>query len=141
MCMMIFKKVFCLLMYLFLCIGISGCATIFSGPQQDIDIKSTPEKVNFTIEQLTTTGPVPFSEGKTPHVASLSRKSSYLLTLSKNGYELVEIPIEGGRVNGWIYANIITFPVGTLIGLTIDGATGATIVLEPEEVNAKLLKQ
>ena len=65
----------------------------------------------------------------------------YMTELSKNGYELVEIPIEDGRVNGWIYANIITFPVGTLIGLTIDGATGATIVLEPEEVNAKLLKQ
>ena len=141
MCMMTFKRVLCLLMCLFLCVGVNGCATIISGSQQDINIASTPEDVKFTIEQLAVTGPIPFSEGKTPHVASLSRKNSYLLTLSKTGYESVEIPIEYGRTNGWAYVNFITFPLGTVIGLMIDSSTGAIAILEPEEVNAKLLKQ
>jgi len=128
-------------MCLFLCVGVNGCATIFTGTHQNINIASTPEDVQFTIEQLAVTGPIPFSEGKTPHVASLNRKNSYLLTLSKTGYESVEIPIEYGGTNGWVYANLITFPVGTIIGFTIDNATGASINLEPDEVNAKLLKQ
>lgn len=141
MCMMTFKRVLCLLMCLFLCVGVNGCATIISGSQQDINIASTPEDVKFTIEQLAVTGPIPFSEGKTPHVASLSRKNSYLLTLSKTGYESVEIPIEYGGTNGWVYVNLITFPVGTIIGFMIDASTCAAVALEPEEVNAKLLKQ
>ena len=141
MCMMTFKRVLCLLMCLFLCVGVNGCATIISGSQQDINIASTPEDVKFTIEQLAITGPIPFSEGKTPHVASLCRKNSYLLTLSKTGYESAEIPIEYGRMNGWAWVNFITFPLGTLIGLMIDSSTGAAVILEPDEVNANLLKQ
>lgn len=141
MCIMTFKRVFCLLIGLLLCVGGTGCATIFSGSQQDIKIASTPEDVTFKIEQLTVTGPVSFSEGKTPKVVSLSRKNSYLVTLSKMGHESAEIPIEYGRTNGWVWANFITFPLGTVIGIIVDSSTGAAVILEPEEVNAALVQQ
>ena len=129
------KKVFFLLVGLLLFGGLNGCATIISGSHQNVRITSNPDGVNFKIEDLTLNGSVLFLEGKTPSKVSLIRDHSYLVTLSKTGYEPEEIPIEHGKSNPLVYLNLI---LGGLVGLIIDGNTGAAFVLEPEEVYVHL---
>ena len=127
------------LLGLLLLLFLPGCATLVSGSKQDIKIASKPEGSNFKVEQLTVSGPILYLEGMTPSSVSFNRKNSYLVTLSQQGYESEEIPVEYGRQNGWIWLNFITFPLGTVIGIVIDSSTGAAITMEPEEVNANLV--
>ncbi len=119
-----------------ICWNLLGCATIISGTTQDIKVESTPSGAQYKIEKLTVSGPVLVSEGKTPVTVNLSRSEHHqLLTLSQQGYEIEYIPISAGRENGFVWGNLL---FGGLIGLAIDGISGASVVLEPEEVNAKL---
>ena len=129
------KKFFWLLVGLLFCGVVTGCATIISGSHQDVKIASTPEGSNFRVEHLTVSGSVPYLEGNTPSTISLNRKHSYLLTLLHQESETVEIPIEYGRSSNWVFGNLIFFPpIGTIIGLYVDAISGASFILEPEEV-------
>lgn len=63
---------------------------------------------------------------KTPDVLILRRKDApYRLTFTMEGYEPYAVTIVSDT-NGWIYANVI---LGGIIGMIIDGSTGAANVL------------
>ena len=119
-----------------LIVGGAGCCTIVSGTTQKVKISSVPDCANVKIERLTGVQSVPYWEGKTPTTAKLRRKDSYLATISLEGYERAEIPIEYGSMNGWIWGNIV---FGGLIGLVVDGISGAAANLKPDEVRVELV--
>lgn len=118
---------------------LSGCASIMSGSNQTIAIKSTPSEA--TLKVYDKNGEVIITD-KTPFIATLKRgtgffsKANYRAVVEKDGYESKEIKIEG-RLNGWYLGGNLLF--GGLIGwLIVDPASGAMWTLEPKEINTDL---
>ena len=117
----------------------SGCASIMSGSNQTIPIKSIPSEA--TLKVYDKKGEVIIND-KTPFIATLKRgtgffsRANYRAVVEKEGYESKEIKIEG-RLNGWYLGGNLLF--GGLIGwLIVDPASGAMWTLEPKEINTDL---
>lgn len=106
--------------------AIYGCATIMHGTSQDIGITSRPTGGSVTIDNK--------DVGKTPVVASLSRKDHHIVKIELEGYETFEATITRST-SGWVWGNII---FGGLIGLAVDAITGGLYKLNPEQVEGAL---
>ena len=118
---------------------LSGCASIISGSNQTVPIKSTPSEAKLKIYDRD--GKVIINE-KTPYIATLNRgagffkKAKYKVVIEKEGYPSKELKIEG-RPNGWYLGGNFIF--GGLIGwLIVDPATGAMWTLEPKDIDANI---
>lgn len=121
-------------------LAFTGCASIISGGNQAVSIKSTPSEAKLKVYDKE--GKV-IINAKTPHSATLKRgtgffsKAKYRVVIEKEGYQSKEIKIEG-RPNGWYLGGNLIF--GGLIGwLIVDPATGAMWTLEPKDIDANLI--
>lgn len=116
----------------------TGCATIISGAHQDIEVTSSPNGAQVKVERLKSgTQRSTVWQGSTPATIGLKRKYPYVVTLSQEGYESVEIEIDRGT-NGWVFGNILFVPLGALIGAGIDFGTGAARKLKPGAISVEL---
>lgn len=121
-------------------LSLAACATIFGQSDQDIAIDSTPDGAAVTVTDEA--GAQVFT-GTTPSSVTLTKKRGYFqgksfnVTISKDGYEPVEVALTP-RANGWyIGGNIL---IGGLIGwFIVDPLTGAMWTLEPKEINQELV--
>lgn len=109
---------------------ITSCASIISGSKQEISFSSKPTAAIVTIQpgdqKITTPGKI-----------ELERKNGpYRVTFNYEGYEPYSVTLTTST-NGWIWGNLI---LGGIIGMLIDGSTGASIELSPEELHANLIK-
>lgn len=115
----------------------TACASIFSGSNQTIDINSTPDGAAVTI--VNKTGEVVFN-GTTPTEAQLARSSGafsseqYTVTIEKPGVGTETVVVKS-TVNGWFIGNII---LGGVVGMVVDGATGAMFSYTPSDVDVTL---
>lgn len=116
----------------------NSCATIMTGTNQTVDVESSPPGANVRVEKLGTSGIQTIWEGTTPATLELGRKHSYLVILSKTGYEPMEVPVEGNKMNPWVWGNLL---IGGLPGLLVDGFSGAILTLEPGDVSVTLLRK
>lgn len=107
---------------------LGGCASIINGSKQTVKINSQPAGASVKIDGDAT--------GVTPAKVELSRKTSHLVAITLNGYKPYEITLEP-HFNGLTLGNIL---IGGIIGMAIDGSTGAGNTLQPEEVNPVLQK-
>lgn len=115
----------------------TGCASIFSGGPQDIGINSTPDGAAVTITDKR--GTVVFN-GTTPATAELARSDGffsaqrYTVKIDKQGFgsETVELR---STANGWTFGNLL---LGGVIGIVIDGATGAIFSYRPKDIDVTL---
>ena len=124
---------------LLICSFSSGCATIINTPYQTVVITSTPPGAHFKVERLTLTGPVLVSEGETPSSVRLYRNDHYFVaTLSQQGYEPAEVPIEVSKLSALVWIEVF-LPPG-FIGIIVDALTGSATILEPEDVNVTLVE-
>ena len=99
--------------------GLSACATIISGTNQNVAVDSSPEGADCRVLQGgLTVGEVPSTPGYV-HV----RKSGAPLELacSKPGYKPAASYQTAG-FNGWVIGNVV---VGGVIGVVVDLASGA----------------
>ena len=128
---------FFLAFMMLIALNIGGCATIISGTTQDISITSIPEGSDVKVEQLKGAESSLVWQGKTPSTASLKRKNSYLVTISHDGFQKSEVPVEYGSTNGWAWGNLL---IGGIIGIIVDGISGASINLKPEKISESLVK-
>ena len=104
---------------------ICGCATIVTGENQPVTIKSDPEgaSVYYQDELL----------GTTPMTKSLHRKQSgYILTIKKDGYKSKDIKLES-KINKWFIGNILVW-----VGFVVDIVTEAAWDIDPRYKNVKL---
>ncbi len=127
-------------MFLFLIILLTDCATIVSKSNYPINIRSTPTGANFSI--IDKHGLQIFN-GVTPAVVSLKAgagyfsKAEYLIQFTMNGYDTQKYPITF-HFNGWYIGNIV---FGGLIGLLIvDPLTGAMWKIDNMYINTTLSK-
>lgn len=127
------------LISLVVALATTGCATIIQGESQTMIFKSVPDAASISISNR---AGEKIHTGTTPVTLSLKRGAgyfkpeSYVVRVSKDGYESVDIAV-AGTVNGWYIGNIL---FGGLIGmLIVDPLTGAMYTLEPNEVTSELV--
>jgi hypothetical protein len=122
----------------FICLFTPGCASIVDGGAKNVRIDSNPSGTKFTIYNKT--GKAVESK-TTPANVSLRRHEGffkgqdYRVVFEAPGYSAADVRIKS-KVNDWFYANIF---FGGLIGMTIDGASGAMWVLSPTDIKYDLI--
>jgi len=107
-------------------VGLSACATIIHGTEQDVGISSIPTGAKITIDNS--------ERGTTPLVAKLSRKDNHIVRIELPGYQVYETTLTRST-SGWVWGNIA---FGGLVGLAVDAMTGGLYQLSPEQVSAAL---
>lgn len=125
------------------CIGclaaalLAGCATIFSGTTQTVEIKTKPG-VRYVV---TNAYGSEVARGDLPTSIDLTRRAgyfspqSYRVDLSQPGYKPRSVAIEPG-MNPWYFANIL---IGGVVGMVIvDPLTGAMYKFHPSEIDVTL---
>ena len=104
---------------------------------QTLGLQSDPSEANIAIVNQSTNENV--FQGKTPVSVPLKKAAgvSYLVTISKPGYQPVEIEVKR-RVSGWyIFGNMV---FGGLVGwLIVDPLSGAVFTLSPGKINETLV--
>ena len=122
---------------------LSGCATIVGDDTQLVQVNSEPTGVQFQIKDETG---ATVAQGTTPQGVTLAKsdgsyfgKKSYQITMGKDGFSPVTLPIKASA-NGWYIGGNIVF--GGLIGwLAVDPFNGGMYTLKPKQVTAVMVPQ
>ncbi|MFM2481850.1 hypothetical protein [Celerinatantimonas sp. YJH-8] len=122
------------------CFLLSGCATIVGDKTQVVTISSTPGDAKISVRDESSQE---VYAGRTPSTITLKKsngnywgKKSYIVTISKSGYEQQTIQLSA-HANGWYIAGNLVF--GGLIGwFIVDPFNGAMYTLSPDVVNTTL---
>ena len=116
----------------------SGCATILSGSNWPVSVKTNPEGAKVVIKNRKG---IEIYNATTPAVVKLKSgsgyfgKESYAITFSMDGYEPRTVNLEC-KINGWYFGNIL---IGGALGmLVIDPLTGAMYRLDSKDVYENL---
>jgi len=117
-------KQFCLIIVL--TIALSGCATVARGSNADFTVDTLPPGARVTTD-LPAKGDHLAGRGcePTPCSFEVSRKADFLLTISKDGYEPVEIGVVSRKHQESLNAN---FAGASATGLAIGGGFGTAIL-------------
>ncbi|HET7565088.1 MAG TPA: PEGA domain-containing protein [Gemmatimonadaceae bacterium] len=107
----------------------SGCGTIIHGSSQSIGLSSTPTDARVWVDKQ--------ELGKTPMIATLSRKDNHVIRMELAGYQPFEATITRS-VSGWVVGNLV---FGGLVGLAVDAISGGLYKLTPDQVAGQLAKQ
>lgn len=111
--------------------ALGGCATVTRGTTEQITVNSEPAGA----EAKTSIG---YACSATPCTWEVSRKSEFVVSFSKPGYEDMQIPVStriAGAGAAGFAGNVI---VGGLVGMGVDAATGSTLEHYPNPVMATL---
>ncbi|RPI14369.1 MAG: PEGA domain-containing protein [Ignavibacteriae bacterium] len=90
----------------------TGCATLFSGSKDEIDLSSEPSGAQVLVNGA--------DRGKTPLNLRLKKGKEYTIEFVKEGYEKKTWNLTYSIGAGWIILDILS----GLIGVIIDAATG-----------------
>ena len=107
-----------------------GCGAILHGTRQNIDVQSSP--AGAKVETAPASGTF-----TTPTTLDLERKNSYVLTFTSPGYNPATFNLHNNIGTGTVIADVL---LTGLIGVIVDGATGAWYGLDPETVNVTLTR-
>lgn len=119
------KKVFVYFMIILILVY-SGCATIFSGSKQEIQLNSTPPGATILINGN--------DEGTTPAKVSLRKGKEYVIEFIKDGYKKKTLRLSYSLGIGWLILDIV---VG-LVGVIVDAATSNWYIFDFDYYNAVL---
>lgn len=107
-------------------LSIAACATIMQGSTQKVAVNSTPVGATITVDGQ--------SMGTTPATLRLARKDKHVVRLDLDGYAPYEMTLEK-KTSGWVWGNIM---FGGVVGVVVDGSTGAMYRLTPTSVDASM---
>lgn len=107
--------------------GAAGCGAIFGGTHEDIRIASVPTAARVSSDPAV-------GSATTPVTLELPRRNTYVITASLDGYESAEVVIRQRMRVGILVLDILT----GLIGVLVDGLTGAWYDLSPDEATLVL---
>ena len=129
-------KTLATLLAAFLIFNLLGCAAIFSGKEQKIQVNSMPAKAEVLIGNE--------SMGTTPTTLTLTRSEEHRLELKLPGYKPASVvlknstnPVVFGNIAGCIFG----FGIVGIIGFVVDFTTGAAYKLSPEQVIGQLERE
>lgn len=89
-----------------------GCATIFSGSYDEIDLSSEPKDAKVLVNGK--------DEGNTPITLRLKKSKEYTIEFVKDGYKTKTLRMTYGLGAGWLILDILS----GLVGIIVDAATG-----------------
>jgi hypothetical protein len=113
------------------CVLLSACATITRGTNQDFVVKSEPSEAN-----------VKLSTGQTcvtPCTLRMKRKSRFVVTVSKDGYQTQETEVHGVVKEGGAAGMAGNVIFGGIIGAGVDASNGAMMNLKPNPLTVTLV--
>ena len=120
----------------FVLINLLGCAAIFSGKEQKVQVSSMPAQATIFVENERL--------GTTPATLVLERSSDHRIDLELPGYRPASVvltnefnPVTLGNIAGCIFG----LGIPGLIGFAVDFATGAAYKLSPEQVIGQLERE
>lgn len=111
-------------------LSLGACATVTRGTTEQLTFTSDPPAA-----MRTSTG---LSCPTTPCTLEVTRKSEFIATFSKDGYESQDVAVQtrvAGAGAAGFAGNVL---VGGLIGMGVDAATGSTLEHFPSPVVASL---
>jgi hypothetical protein len=111
-------------------LSLGACATVTRGTTEQLTFTSVPPAA-----MRTSTG---LSCPTTPCTLEVTRKSEFIATFSKDGYESQDVAVQtrvAGAGAAGFAGNVL---VGGLIGMGVDAATGSTLEHFPSPVVASL---
>ena len=114
----------------FLFATIFGCGAIINGTRQNIQANSSPSGATISVSPTN-------EEYTTPASMSLERKNNYVLNFSKEGYTSAKFNIHKKLSGGMLVLDIL---FTGLLGVIVDGATGAWYNLMPDVATVSLEK-
>jgi hypothetical protein len=107
-----------------------GCGAMFNGSNKVIEVQGSPAGAKITANP-------DVGEYTLPTGLTLSRKHSYVLTFSKEGYKDAKVKIGQSAQFGIILLDVL---FTGLIGVVVDAATGDWNNLSPDQVSVTLEK-
>jgi hypothetical protein len=108
-----------------------SCSTLFNGTTQDLNISADQSSAKITV--INDEGAVVY-EGGVPAEITLPRANAYTVKIEAEGYATQTVQINKA-IAGWFWGNCL---LGGVVGMIIDGVSGAMWQLDPTEVDAKL---
>lgn len=111
--------------------ALGGCATVTRGTTDQITINSEPAGA----EAKSSLG---HACASTPCTWEVSRKSEFIVSFAKSGYEDTQVPVQtriAGAGAAGFAGNVL---IGGLVGMGVDAATGATLEHFPNPVLASM---
>jgi len=108
---------------------LSGCATLFKGPNERVSLSSDPKGAEVFVNDE--------YRGDTPLRLKLESRRSYRIEFRKEGYRPKVVNISNHIGAGWIILDVIT----GLVPVLIDAVTGSWYGLDQTHVNAYLERQ
>lgn len=111
---------------------LSGCATVTRGTKDTLVIESDPAGADVRLSTGQT--------GTTPTSFKLKRKEPVVVTISREGYETVNVNVNAQVVGAGAAGMAGNVLVGGIIGVGVDAWSGATKSLKPNPVTVKLVK-
>lgn len=124
---------FLLIAILALTMGLTGCATIFSDSEYPVSIDSSP---SLLVAEISDGQGNTVHREQTPFTVTLDagdgffQKQEYTIKLFESGNVVGEIEIDNS-LDPWFFANIAG---SNIVGMLVDGATGAMWSLESDVV-------
>lgn len=110
----------------------SGCATVTRGTKDTLVVESDPAGADVRLS----TGQI----GKTPSSFKLKRGDALTVTISKEGYETVNVNVTPQIVGAGAAGMAGNVLVGGLIGAGVDAWSGAMKDLKPNPVRVTMVK-
>lgn len=107
-------------------VSTAACATIVQGSNQGVAVNSTPTGAAISVDGQ--------SMGTTPAVLRLARNNAHTVRLELDGYAPYEMKLER-KMSGWVWGNLA---FGGIVGVIVDGTTGAMYRLSPGDVTADM---
>ncbi|TAG27311.1 MAG: PEGA domain-containing protein [Verrucomicrobia bacterium] len=111
----------------------TGCASVTRGPRTDLKVISIPPGAQVSLSSGQT--------GITPVMFALSRKKDVVVDITKSGYKPQKVMVTSKFSSAGGVALAGNALIGGLIGVGIDGLTGATLSLYPNPVSVTLIPE
>ena len=111
---------------------LTGCGTIVRGTKDVIVVESEPSGANVKLS----TG----LQGTKPATFEVSRKHDLVVSISKDGYETVNVNVVPKVVGAGSAAMAGNVLLGGVIGAAVDAGTGSMYDLKPNPVHVVLNK-
>jgi hypothetical protein len=109
---------------------LSACATITRGTNQNFAIESTPSQADAKLSTGQTC--------VTPCTIRMKRKSEFVVTVSKDGYQTQEAKVHGVVKGGGAAGMAGNVIFGGLIGAGVDASNGSMMNLTPNPLKVTL---
>jgi hypothetical protein len=116
----------------FIILASFGCATITRGTKDTLVVESTPPNADIEISNGL--------RGKTPASFQMPRKESIIVKITKEGYHPVEVNVTSQTKSAGSAALAGNVLLGGVVGLGVDGFSGATKDLVPNPIQVTLEK-